>query len=53
MDYFMDALTTFLYLDRGSSIAVYGELSDFSKNTFICVPKTNKVLTSLEQHEGE
>ncbi len=46
MDYFMDVLTTFLYFDRGSSIAVYGELSDFSKNTFICVPKTNNMRVS-------
>ncbi len=27
------------------------ELSDFIKNTLICVPKMNKGLTGLEQHE--
>ncbi len=49
-------LTTFLDLDRGSILAVYGwvrELSEFIKNILICVPKINKGLTGLERHEGE
>ncbi len=56
MDYFNDVLTTFLDLDRGSILAVYGrvrELSEFIKNILICVPKMNEGLTGLEQHEGE
>ncbi len=56
MDYFIDLLTTFLDLDRGNSIAVYGrvrELSEFIKNILICVLKMNEGLTGLERHEGE
>ncbi len=56
MDYFNDVLTTFLDLDRGIYIAVYGrvrELSEFIKNILIYVPKMNGGLTGLEQHEGE
>ncbi len=54
MEYFNDVLTTFLGLKCGSSIAVYGgsESSRISnKNILICVPKTNKGLMGLEQHE--
>ncbi len=29
------------------------ELSDFTKNVLICVPKMNEGLTGLEQHESE
>ncbi len=56
MDYFIDLLATFLSLDRGSILAVYGrvrELSECIKNILICVPKMNKSLTGLERHEGE
>ncbi len=56
MDYFNDVLTTFLGLERGSCVAVYGgvrELSDFIKNILICVSKMNEGLTDLERHEGE
>ncbi len=43
MDYFTDLLATFLDVDRGNYIAVYGrvrELSECIKNILICVPKT-------------
>ncbi len=55
MDYFNDVLTTFLSLEYGSCVAVYGgpENSDFQKNILICVLKMNKGLTGLERHEGE
>ncbi len=52
MDYFNDALTTFLDLDHVRILAVYGrvrELSEFIKNTLICVPKMNEG-TGLERH---
>ncbi len=55
MDYFTDVLATFLDLDRGNYIAVYGrvrELSEFIQNILICVPKMNASLTGLERHEG-
>ncbi len=55
MDYFNYVLTTFLGIDRGSSLNVYRrvrKLSDF-KNNLICAPKINEGLTGLEQHEGE
>ncbi len=47
MDYFVDVLGTFLGLERGRTLAVYGEglareLSDFIKRILICVPKMNK-----------
>ncbi len=29
------------------------KLSDFIKNSLICVPKMNEGLTGLERHEGE
>ncbi len=56
MDYFNDLLATFLDLDRGNYIVVYGrvrELSEFIKNILICVPNMNEGLTDLERHEGE
>ncbi len=56
MDNFTDLLATFLDLDRGNYIAVYGrvrELSEFIKNILICVPKMNGGLKGLERHEGE
>ncbi len=50
MDYFNNVFTTFLGLERGSSIAVYGgsESSRISSKIFICVRKMNKGLTGLE-----
>ncbi len=56
MDYFTDVLATFLDLDCGNYIAVYGrvrELSEFIKNILICVPKINRGIMGLERHEGE
>ncbi len=57
MDYFNDVLTTFLGLERGSTVAVYGgSESSFTfhkKYILICVPKMNEGLTGLERHEGE
>ncbi len=56
MDYFNDVLTTFLGLEPGSCVAVYGvvrKLSDLIKNLLICVPKMNEGFTGLERHEGE
>ncbi len=56
MDYFNEVLATFLDLDHVRIIAVYGrvrELPVFIKTILIGVPKINKVLTGLEQHEGE
>ncbi len=56
MDYFNDVLTTFLGLDRGSILTVYGrirELLEFIKNILICVLKMNEGLTGLERHEGD
>ncbi len=55
MDYFNDVFSTFLDLDRGNFIAVYGrvrELSEFIKNILICVLKMNGGLTGLEKHWG-
>ncbi len=54
MDYFTDALNTFLGLDLGRTLAVYGrvrELPDFITNILILVPKMNEGLASLERHE--
>ncbi len=53
MDYFIDVLTTFLGLVRGSCVAVYvyggSESSRISsKNILICVPKMNKGLVGLQ-----
>ncbi len=56
MDHLIDVSAAFLCLERGSSLAVYGtarKLSDLIKNILICVPKMNKGLTGLEQHEIE
>ncbi len=54
MDYFNDVVTTFLGLERSSSVAVYGgSKSSQIKNTLICAPKMNKGFTGLEWHEGE
>ncbi len=56
MDYFTDVLATFLCVDRGNILAVYGrvrELSEFIKNILICVPKMNEGFAGMERHEGE
>ncbi len=56
MDYFTNLLTTFLDLDCGNYVAVYGrvrESSEFIKNILICVPKMNGGLTGSERHESE
>ncbi len=56
MDYFTDVFATFLSLDRGNYIAVYGgseSSQNTSKHILICVPKMNEGLTGLEGHEGE
>ena len=56
MDYLNNVLATFLSLDCGSILAVYGrdkELSEFIRNILICVPKMNGGLAGLEQHEGD
>ncbi len=56
MDYFIDVLATFLCVDRGNILTVYGrvrELSECIKNILICCPKMNGSLTGLERHEGE
>ncbi len=56
MDYFTNVLATFLDLDRGINLTVYGrvrELPDFINNILIWVPKLNRGLTGLERHEGE
>ncbi len=56
VDYFTDLLATFLDVDRGNYIAVYGrvrELSECIKNILICVLKTNKAFMGLERHAGK
>ncbi len=56
MDYFNDVLGTFLSLDSGSVLAVYRrvrELSEFSRNILICVPKMIGGHMGLEGQEGE
>jgi len=56
MGYFNHVLFTFLGLASCSDIAAYGwfrKLSNFIKNILICVPKMNKGLKDLEQHEGD
>uniref|UniRef100_A0A672QSA4 Cytoplasmic polyadenylation element-binding protein 3-like n=1 Tax=Sinocyclocheilus grahami TaxID=75366 RepID=A0A672QSA4_SINGR len=48
--YFVDHLGTFLDIERGSYLAVYGrvrEPSDFIKNILNCVPKMNEGRSSL------
>uniref|UniRef100_A0A672RCY9 DNA topoisomerase n=1 Tax=Sinocyclocheilus grahami TaxID=75366 RepID=A0A672RCY9_SINGR len=55
-DYFVGHLGTFLDLERGSYLAVYGrvrEPSDFIKIILNCVPKMNEGLTGFEQHKGD
>ncbi len=47
MDYFNNALTTFLGLEPAR------KLSYFIKNIFICVLKMNEGLAGSERHEGE
>jgi len=56
MDYFTDVLTTFLDLDRGSTLGVYERVKELSvciKNILISVPKMNECLMGLERLEGE
>ncbi len=56
MDYFTDLLAMSLDIDHVNYIAVYGrvrELSECIKNILICVAKTNKASTGLEQHGGK
>ncbi len=58
MDYFYDVLGMFLSLDSGnvSVLAVYRrvrELSEFSRNILICVPKMIGGHMGLEGQEGE
>ncbi len=53
MDYFTDALATFLALDN--YIAVNGrvrELSELIKNILLCVPKMNGGLTGFGTTQG-
>ncbi len=50
MDYFNDVLTTFLGLEHGSCVAVYG--GSYLEYILICVPKMNKGLMSLVLREG-
>jgi len=56
VDCFNDVFSTFLDLESGDYIAIYGRviyLSDFIKNILICVLKMNEGLTGVERHEGE
>jgi len=56
MNCFKYVFSTFLDLERFSDIAGnrgLTEPSDFIKNILFCVPKMNKGLMGLEQHEGE
>ncbi len=56
MDYFINVLATFLCVDCGNIIAVYGrvgELTDSIKNILVCVLKMNKGLMGWERHGGE
>jgi len=56
MDYFNNVFTTFLGLESGCGVALYGgirKLFDFIKILFICVMKINKVLMGLEPYKGE
>ncbi len=50
MEYFNNVLTTFLGLKHVSCVALYGELSDFTKNILIYVLKKKEGLTGLEWH---
>ncbi len=54
--YFTDVLAMFLDHNCVKILAVYGrvrELLDLIINSLICVPKMNKGLMGLEQHESE
>ncbi len=55
MDYFTDLIATFLDIEHGCYIAVYGgsESSRNESRLLICVPKMSEGLTGLEQHESE
>ncbi len=56
MDYFKDVPTMFLVLGTFQlhcCLWRVRKLLDFIRNILICVPKVNKGLTGLEQHEGE
>ncbi len=56
MECFDDIFGTFLDFESFMTLADYRrvrQLSDFIQNILICVPKMNKGLTGLEQHEGE
>ncbi len=53
MDYFIDVLTTFLGLEHGSCVAVYGGTESSRSSSKIYRNLCYKGLTGLEQHEGE
>ncbi len=55
MDYFINVLTTFLGLERVSSVAVWmvRKLSDFIRNILISVPKMNKGLSGLDMRVSD
>ncbi len=54
MDYFNNALTTFLGLEYSSCILVYaGSESSQILSKLSCIPKMNEGLKGLEQHDGE
>ncbi len=53
MDYFNNVLATFLDLDHGRMLVVYGRVRDlyeFINNILICVPKMKEGITGLEQY---
>ncbi len=50
MDYFNNVRTTFLVV---TLLPMKGQILDFNKNIWICVPKMNECLKGLERHEGE
>ncbi len=50
MDYFNNVRTTFLVV---TLLPMKGQILDFNKNIWICVPKMNEGLKGLEWHEGE
>ncbi len=52
MDYFTDLLATFLDLDHGNYIAVYGRVRELPESILIRVPKMKGGLKSLERHVG-
>jgi len=56
LDYFNDVFNNFSGPASFNPLEAYGrviQLSDFIKYTLIYVPKMNKILMGLEQHEGE